>query len=103
MKRKSESEAVKPMVEAMTGWGMTEREASGLPADSRPVSTGQPLGGTTVMEGKKPKLPPFKRNIESETVRIGGVPVKFWRWKRKWYWGVDDKANVRLPTPPAKD
>jgi hypothetical protein len=43
------------------------------------------------------KLPRFKRNVETETVEIGGVPVKFWKFKRRWYWGVEDKERIRLP------
>lgn len=47
--------------------------------------------------GRKSNLPKFRRTMKQETASIGGVRVKFWRWKHKWFWGVDDKAAVKLP------
>lgn len=48
---------------------------------------------------KRIRLPAFRRTIKEETASIGGVPVKFWRRKGKWFWGVADayKAAVKLP------
>lgn len=49
---------------------------------------------------KDAKPTEFARRIVAEVVTINGVPVKFWRHKRKWWFGCEKRHINLTPRPP---
>lgn len=53
-------------------------------------------GQRSVRRKRPPDIPDFRRQVEIEEVLIGGVFVRFWKYRRRWWWGVKGKHHVRL-------